>query len=149
MIACVFSFQTLEAYDNATISARANAPSMITRCNTEVQLSPAVIERRCSTDEKLGLILPALLHVKSPKRRDVWSKYKELKNARDSTVHLKSEDHYVRGRPDKDSIYYRLLLRSPVTFPAAAIATIRYFCADQPERWLGPAEARLTTIESE
>ncbi len=148
MAAAVFSFQSIEAYANQVISRLATAPMDVPRRNGVETLDPDGLERRLGTDEKVHFVLPKLLNVPSPKGGQVWARYRELKSIRDSTVHLKSEDHYIRGRVDRESVYHRLLTASAASFPRAASHLIRHFCAAAPERWLELAEQRLKLLRS-
>ena len=143
MAAAVFSFQCLEAYANQVIARLATEPMGVPRRSGMEQLSPDQLERVLTTDEKLTVVLPQLMSVPSPKGRALWPQYRELKGVRDSTVQLKSIDHYVRGKVDRHSVYYRLLSRSPMVYPRIAAKLVRHFCASKPERWLEGAEARL------
>ena len=94
----------------------------------------------------LTVVLPKLLSVSVPKRTKAWQPYRELKKVRDSTVHLKSADHYVRGRLDRESLYHRLLDRDPLGFPRTATKMIRHYCKQSPDRWLEAAEKRLAKV---
>ena len=143
MVSAVFSFQCLEAYANQVISHVLKDPVDLPRRKGTIRLTPDEIELRASTEEKLAVVLPKVLGVPSPKGTKVWAGYKELKGVRDSTVHLKSGDHYVRGRQDRESLYYRFLNTSPLYFPRTAVRTVRHFCSANPERWLLLAEPLL------
>ena len=81
----------------------------------------ATIERRCSTEEKLAVILPALYQKPTPKGLKVWQHFVDLKEFRDSTVHLKSSNQYVRGRPDDQTLYFKLLSCDPLQLPAGRL----------------------------
>jgi hypothetical protein len=145
MLATVFSFQSLESYANQVISRLQKGPYTLQRKRETVTVSPEELERVASTDEKLAVILPALIGVPSPRSKKVWQRYKALKEVRDSTVHLKSQDQYVRGRVDRDSLYYRFLTLSAKGFPQAAIAMLDHFSSTGPERWLDYSRERLNT----
>ena len=146
MAAAVFSFQCVEAYANQTIARLAAQPMDVVRRKGTERLTPAELERHLSTDDKLTQVLPRLLNVQSPKGRGVWAGYRDLKEVRDSTVHLKSADHYVRGKIDKETLYYRLLNRTATIFPRTAAHVVRYFSGNTSERWLEAAEARLSRL---
>ncbi len=124
-------------------------PMDVSRRRGVERLEPHELERNLSTDEKLTSVLPKAMSVPSPKATRVWAPYRDLKEVRDSTVHLKSADHYVRGKADRESVYYRLLQRSPLKFPRTALKVILHFCGATPERWLELAEARLKTLTRE
>lgn len=143
MTSAVFSFQCLEAFANRVISNSVKNPMELSRRRGVETLTPEELERNLSTDEKLTVVLPSVLSVRSPKGTKVWPLYRDLKEVRDSTVHLKSADHYVRGRADRESVYHRLLNRSPMEFPRTAAKIVRHFSLASPERWLEAAEDRL------
>ena len=145
MLASVFSFQSLESYANQVISRVLRTPYTLQRKKDTVTVSPEELERVASTDEKLAVVLPALTEVSSPKGKKVWERYKALKEVRDSTVHLKSRDHYVRGRLDRDSLYHKFLTITAKEFPKSAIAMIEHFSASSPDRWLEYSRDRLNT----
>jgi len=109
-------------------------------------LTPFQLERSLGTNEKLTAVLPKLLSVSVPERTQAWQPYRKLKKVRDSTVHLKSVDHYVRGKLDRESLYHRLLDRDPLEFPRTATRMIRHDCRQSPDRWLEAAEERLTKV---
>ena len=146
MASAVFSFQCIEAYANQVISRLAVDPMEVNRSGRSEVLGPSDLERRLGTDDKLTQVLPRLLSVAAPKRTKAWPLYKDLKNVRDSAVHLKSSDHYVRGRVDTESVYYRLLNRRPLAFPETATKIITHYCGKSPERWLKAAKERLRTV---
>jgi hypothetical protein len=143
MTSAVFSFQCLEAYANRVISNSVTAPMEVSRRRGPEMLAPEELERNLSTEEKLDFVLPRTLAVRSPKGTKIWPLYRDLKEVRDSTVHLKSADQYVRGRLDRESVYHRLLNRDPIDFPRTAAKVVRHFCSSSPERWLEAAEHRL------
>jgi hypothetical protein len=147
MTAAVFSFQCLEAYANQTIARVVTTPMEVLRRKRVETLGPEDIERYLSTEEKLTVVLPRALSMRSPKGTKVWPLYRDLKEVRDSAVHLKSADHYIRGRLDRESVYHRLLNRTAVDFPRTAAKMIRHFCGSAPERWLEAAEGRLAQIK--
>jgi len=94
-------------------------------------------------DEKLCLVLPQLLSMRSPKGRPPWAGYKQLKSLRDATIHFKTKDHYVRGPIDETSVFYRFLDVNPLDYAAAAIRVMRHFTPAQTAAWLDAANKRL------
>lgn len=143
MLAVTFSFQSLEAYSNEVIS-RHDKRVTITRKKGPVTLTPDKLERDVSTEEKLASVLPVLTGIVSPKGTRIWQRFTVLKDVRDSTIHLKSADHYVRGKLDRESLYYRFLNSDPAEFPGTAIAMMRHFMGQSVERWLLWADGLLT-----
>src|SRR5262249_40364648 len=147
MIASVLVYQCLEAYSNHVISNVITESMSLKRRGKSTQMTAKELERCASTDEKLAIVLPRALGVASPKGTKVWQDYRRLKDVRDSTVHLKADDQYIRGRPDKESLYYRFLNASPMDFVLTAMAMVRHFCAASPERWLQSAERQLSDMQ--
>lgn len=58
MISVTFSFQAIEVFCNHTISRNLKEPLKIKRRKTTEEMSPKVIERKISTEDKLGYVLP-------------------------------------------------------------------------------------------
>lgn len=144
MVVVTFSFQAIESYCNAMISHHSKGALALKRKGGEQTLDSEGLERYSSIEEKLSQVLPALLTgTTSPKGTKLWHRFHELKQLRDSTIHFKSRDHYIRGREDRDSLYFRWLNMDPKASVRTAIQMIRHFCKDRPERWLAPAEEQL------
>jgi hypothetical protein len=141
MTAAVFSFQALESFANQIVAERVTGTMQLKRRGGSVDLTAAEIERQCSTDEKLGTILGQLLGKATPKGKKPWQGFATLKDLRDATIHLKSRDQYVRGAPDKETLYFRLLNTKPTDYPRWAISLIRYFTGQA--SWLNGAEEAL------
>ena len=141
MIAVTFSYQALEAFANEIITNELKGTTTLNRSGKSVEWNASEIERRATTEEKLGVVLPRLLKKTSPKGLAVWQELKRLKELRDATIHLKNVDQYVRGRPDDQTLYFRLLGADPLSFPRGAIAMLKYFNSDNTA--LIGAEAQL------
>jgi hypothetical protein len=105
-------------------------------------LSPHEAERDLSTEEKFGQLLPAILTVKAPAGTRVWQSFKDLKNARDSTVHLKSNDMFTSDKVDRESLFFFFLNRDAREFPQAAIKIINHYFPSGMPRWLKYAKER-------
>ena len=127
MIAVTFSYQALEAFANEIVTNELKGTIKLNRGAKVLELNAAEVERKATTEEKLGVILPKVLKVKSPKAVAVWQGLKHIKDSRDATIHLKSIDQYVLGKPDEQTLYFRLLNADPISFPRAAIAMLKYF----------------------
>lgn len=145
MVAVTFSFQSLEAYSNQIISQYLSQPLTLTRKKGSVTLTPEELERAVSTEEKLVSVLPTLTGAASPKGTRIWQRFTALKGVRDSTVHLKSADHYIRGRPDRQSLYYRFLNTDAMEYPRTSLGMMRHFMGKGVDRWLLAAEAQMAT----
>jgi hypothetical protein len=140
MISVTFSFQALEAFCNHTINRNLKAPMKVKRRKGEEQLSPAEIERRLSTEEKLGKILPKILGMPTPSGKAVWEKMVNLQKVRDATIHLKGLDQYPKTGIDKTTLFFQLLNHDPLEFPEGAISLISYFFEGKEKpRWLALA----------
>jgi hypothetical protein len=132
MIAVTFSYQALEAFANEIVTNELKGSVRLVRGAKTLELNAAEVERKASTEEKLGVIVPNLLKAKSPKSFAAWQGLKHIKGIRDATIHLKSIDQYVRGKPDDQTLYFRLLNTDPLSFPRAAIAMLEYFSPANP-----------------
>lgn len=143
MIAATFAFQSLEAFANQLIAENQSAPIEVERRGEKKLWTPQEVERNCSTEEKYSEILPRLGTIKSPKGSAAWEGFVKLKRLRDSTVHLKAGDQYVRNKEDKESLYHRFLNHSPKEFPRSAITVIRHYTPKENDAWIRGAEARL------
>lgn len=142
MVAATFSYQALEAFSNQLVAEGLKGTLRVDRRNGPADWAADEIERRCSTEEKLGTILPTVTGKESPKGTRIWQNIAALKDIRDATIHLKSENQYVRGKPDDQTLYFQLLNATPLDFPRWAIAMIRYFHGPG-EGWIAGAEAQL------
>ena len=133
MITATFAYQALETFSNYSIERKLKEPVTLKRRNKKVTLSPTEIERQLSTSEKLCQILPDIYDVSTPKGKQPWEQFKKLKNARDSSIHLKTRDQTGK---DSDTLYYEFLSGHFETFPLAAANMISWFVKGQEQRWL-------------
>jgi hypothetical protein len=144
MIAVTFSYQAIEAYSNQVVEQAVTGTHPVQRKKgVEIWTGPE-IERNCSTEEKIGTIIPELTKFPTPKGSKNWQRLVQLKELRDSTIHLKSSDQYVRGKSSETTLYSRLLAADPLEFPRTAVVIIKHF-SGKPEgqEWLAGAEAQL------
>ncbi|MBE0613795.1 MAG: hypothetical protein IH604_09040 [Burkholderiales bacterium] len=104
----VFSFSALEAFANEAIPKEFEYER---NEGDQIKVIGKVeIERSVNLDEKLHVVLPRALDVKSPKGRKPWQRYKQLKTMRDRIIHLKTID---RSASDSNSeSVWGLMLRS-------------------------------------
>jgi hypothetical protein len=144
MVAATFSYQAVEAYSNQVVAEGVRNTHAVVRKGVEQYWAASEIERKCSTEEKIGVILPQITGVKSPKGSKKWEGLVALKELRDATIHLKSVDQYARGKPSNQTLYFKLVNNDPVELPKVAIAVIKHF-SDLPDgqEWLAGAEAQL------
>jgi hypothetical protein len=136
MVAVTFSFQALEVYANHTISRNLRESIEVKRGKNKVQLSPRELESQLSTDEKLSSILPRILNMPTPKGKQVWKKYKVLKDTRDATIHLKSYGLKSINESENQLLFFQFLNIDPLQYPKAAEAMVRYFQKENTPRWL-------------
>lgn len=142
MITVTFSFQALEVYANHTISRNLREPTEVKRGKTKLLLMPFELERQLSTDEKLASVLPRIHNVPTPKGKQVWEKFKVLKDTRDATIHLKSQDLKSSGKSGKEHLFFQFLNVDPAQFPKAAEEMVRYFERKHVPRWLSALEIK-------
>jgi hypothetical protein len=143
IVAVTMSFQALELFANGIIGRRATGELSVKRKGGIVKsLSPKDAERELSTEEKFGQVLPTILNVKAPVGNRVWQSFKQLKAARDSTVHLKSSDMFTKDNFDRESLFFFFLNRDTREFPQAAIKIIDHYFPSGIPRWLKCAKDR-------
>jgi len=148
MTAVTFSFQALEAYCNEVILYKAPEQYALKRKKNELLVHPTELERIASTDEKLAVVLPDLLGVETPRGGKLWRPYQELKDLRDSSIHIKSHDFPPGvGKPEElniSSLFVRLLQADVMSWPKASVALINYFDTDDvPRYWVDPVVKKL------
>jgi hypothetical protein len=146
MITAVFAFQSIELFANHNIWNKVKAPLTIQRKNKKSKLTPDQLERSLSTDDKISQVLPQLFQTSIDATSDLWTRYTSLKKMRDSIVHLKSKDHYIRGKIDEDSIYYKCLNVDPIELPWTSVSLMRFFVKHGEQRWLDASEDYLKAV---
>lgn len=147
MVTVVFSFQALETFSNTIIAENLKQIYHLKRKKKALKLSPDELQREASIEEKLGVILPEILSTKTPKGEKVWQDFKDLKGARDTTIHMKALDAHSGINIDKETFFYKLLNVEAKEFPKAAISMMAFFFKDdQLPRWLMSARDKLTRI---
>lgn len=118
--AIVLAFSAIEAFANELIPAdfeygRHKKSEII----LEVE-NKKTIERFVSLNEKLTSVLPEVIGCKSPKGAHCWEGYKQLQNARDRIIHMKTEDRKSSG-PGVDTIWKVIVLAPTPHLEAKAI----------------------------
>lgn len=107
--AIVLAFSAIEAFANESIPAdfvyarHKRSEILLEAANKET------IERHSSIDEKLTSVLPEVFGCASPKGMRCWQDYKQLKDARDRIIHMKTEDRKSSG-PDVDTVWKAIIL---------------------------------------
>jgi hypothetical protein len=97
----VFSFTALEAFANEVIPDKFTYTFVVERTGEKRTYGKDEIERRINLDEKLGIVLPKVFALTSPKGGSLWENYKTIKKARDRVIHLKSVDKRTSGPEDE------------------------------------------------
>lgn len=142
-VTVTFAFQALEAFANREIETAVPGAHEVVRKDRPVALTSSELQLQLSTDEKLGTLLPSLLHVRSPKGRAPWSGYRSLKRERDAIVHLKSGDAYSRGDDKRQSIFHRLLADGVAHHPRHSVRMLEWFFESRPHpSWLEELSSR-------
>jgi hypothetical protein len=130
MTALTFSFQALEAYCNEVISDKVTAQYLFKNRRGTRSFTASEVERCLSTEEKLGVVLPDLLDIPTPKGTRMWQDFARLKELRDATVHIKSRDSVPRVMKPSDldeaTLFVRFLDIDVASFPKAAVSLIAY-----------------------
>ncbi|MBU0561777.1 MAG: SEC-C domain-containing protein [Bacteroidetes bacterium] len=142
MISINFAFQAIESYCNSILSAFPNNEFTVTRKGNNEVFSKDEVERKCTTEEKLCDIIPALLDVKSPKGTMAWHNFTKLKNYRDSIVHTKSHDMFSHVDDSYTTLFYVLYDQYPLIYPKFAFEIIWYFCLSSNQKFNQPEWAK-------
>ena len=118
--AIVLAYSAIEAFANESIP---NDFVYAKHKHSEIVLeaiSKEKIERYISTDEKLISVLPEVLNCASPKGTHCWQNYKQLKDARDRIIHMKTEDRKSSGA-EIDTVWKAIILTSAPHLSAKAV----------------------------
>ena len=145
MIAATFSYQALETYANQVIEEQLGEAGTfpLLRRGVEQMVGAAIVQREASTEEKIATVLPALVKRPFDKSGKLWQQFSILRQVRDKTIHLKTEDHRSAQPLDRDTIFYRLLNNRPRSYPETALGVMRHFIGSGELSWLEHAEAAL------
>ena len=122
----VFSFTALEAFANEVIPESFTYTFAVEKSGDKRTYGKDEIERRINLGEKLGVVLPEIFKMPTPKGGAVWEKYKKIKKARDRIIHLKSIDKRPSG-PEDETIWGTLLRMHDEPLCDYAHAIIGYF----------------------
>lgn len=146
MVCVSYSYLALEVYCNETISEHETKPvtrQVKNRDGKKIKVTkPAKDwERECSTEEKLGVVLPQLLDIDSPKGQPVWEDLKVLQRARNDIVHPKAVMTNPRIRNETEipraSVFLSFLRENSRQYPRIAVHMILYFAtATRVPGWL-------------
>lgn len=96
----IFAYTAVEVFANQTIPDKYvyEKEREDGRCKETYTKEQA--ERWISLDEKLGELLPKALVIKTPRKKQVWSNFKQLKKIRDRLIHPKTKDLHSTGVTD-------------------------------------------------
>lgn len=145
IVAVTMSYQALEVFCNATIGRRLKGTIRAKYRKNDEDFDAARAERILSTGYKLSHVVPDLLGVATPSGTTVWERFRELEDARDSAVHLKSVDMYTNYQTiDVQSLFFEFLSTDVRQYPAKAIAVIEHFYPAEKPRWLTGAKVIAT-----
>lgn len=139
MVAVTFSFNALEVFSNQTIADEVATTYMW----KDKQLDAYKLQRTLSTEQKLTEVLPVLLGVDDASSSLIWNDFRRLKQARDSTIHMKSKEAYSSGSLDENSLFEEFfIMPSILGFPKFAVAIISHTRRPGAEerRWLSRAK---------
>lgn len=104
----VFAALALEAFANEVIP-EGYEHEHANKGSTDIRLlDKEGIQRQLNTSEKLGVVLPDALKVPSPKGRQPWQRFVEIRRLRDRIVHLKVADCSWTG-PEVKTLWGDLL----------------------------------------
>jgi len=133
MTSATFAYLAIEVFCNFKIGRSGRAHHIVRRKGKPLKVEAAEAERRLSTGEKLGQVLPALTGVPTPSGTVLWERFLELEAARDSIVHMKHEE---QEKPDHWSLFFRFLSDGMGEYPEIARDVISHFNGPRPSRWL-------------
>jgi len=116
----ILAYTAIEAFANESIPtdfvyARHKSSAVVLEA-----ASKETIERHIPTDEKLTAVLPEVLGCKSPKGTHCWQNYKQLKDARDRIIHMKTVDRKSSG-PEIDTLWKAIVLTQAPHLSAKAV----------------------------
>ncbi len=148
MVTVIFAYQALELFANYCIAEKAEHPIMVIRDKKPKQYRPDELERKLSTEDKFLKVLPQIYSKKLDPSSGQAKDLRHLKEVRDATVHLKSRDHYVRGKIDDESVYHRFLNNDPLAYVQTSIRIMRHFVEPEKVRWLDAACDYTRSISS-
>jgi hypothetical protein len=147
MVAATFAYQALETYSNARIeeSLVDDATIELEHRGKLVTFDVPRLQRDVSTREKIATVLPRLSGVELAKRSKLWQDFAILDHVRDSTMHLKSANHFLRGGAvDRETLFYRLLNNPSTSYPRTALGIMRHFSSAPSVAWLEHAEELMS-----
>lgn len=136
MVTVFFSYQAIEAFCNEEIfRSSPNAIEVKIKKKKEA-LDRREAEKRLSTSEKLGQVLPKILSIPTMKGKAVWQRFRDLESVRDEVVHLKNQT-VVDNDPSKEveRILFRLIAEDTRSWPKITMEVLDYFVREPIPEW--------------
>lgn len=133
LTAVTFSFQSIETFCNHSLGTNWSKPIEVKRQKViKILKSCKEAERQLSTEEKLKHFLPDMYGVGTPCGKAIWERFVNLKEARDSCVHMKYDEisgvvKLADQDQDQASLFFHFLDNDPISFPRSAKEIIEYF----------------------
>jgi hypothetical protein len=140
MASVVFAFTALESFANEIIEeaygVRGFRYEPVQKDGLSASYDLEHVEYRLQLDEKLGVIVPEALSIKSPKGRTEWNQFVRLKDLRNRIIHYKGRD---RGPSQDKTLWRELLSDKSSNFALQAYALVAFYYEQIPSgpvpRW--------------
>jgi len=135
----IFLYACVDSFTNWLIGHEGKDVLKLNIKGTVKDLSVAKIENDFTTVEKLSLILPQVVSVKSPKSKAAWHTFKDIEKIRHGTVHFKKEEQYLKDGKnlDQNSVYHRVLKTDCKKMYKDTIQLMKHFFpSNKYPRWL-------------
>lgn len=127
----VFAYTALESFANENIPDDYIYIRDRDDAKCTEKYSKDQIEKFLSLDIKLGNILPPIMNVNSPKGKDLWNKFKLIKDLRDRIIHLKTKDR-KSATSEERTIWNDLISKEYPNFAITAKDIINYYLTKIP-----------------
>jgi len=93
------------------------------------------IERWMKTSEKIGDIIPGIIHVRSLKENKIWNYFKELENIRNDIIHPKTSE----DQSNVETVFLKKLIDKKIfLIIESGFTVIKYFCEMDKENFFLP-----------
>ncbi len=144
MVTVFFSYQALEAFCNEELLRTSPEGIEVKKKKKKEILERREAERRLSTSDKLGHVLPRILSIPTMKGKAEWQRFRDLESVRDEVVHLKNQT--VRNKdPSKEAeqILLQLLAEDARSWPRIAMEVLKYFVREPIPDWYEQLKNRV------
>lgn len=136
MVSVFFAYQALESFSNDEIFRKASEPIEIKIRKKTETLTRREAERKLSTSEKLGTLLPNILNIPTMKGKALWEKFRELEEVRDNVAHLKNQTvHDASRNTENEKVLFTLLANDLARWPRIAMYILEYFIRGSQPDW--------------